>query len=284
MSTHSLEYSYGDVLINPETGLPFSDYPREGDEVPESFEQFDLTNYLTNLLRWILTDRAVTVMGNICIYRHSLDKYPLSPDVVVFPLAFTPENRPATIESWKLYERDRPAPLVAFEISSASTWQADIERKPNDYQTLGVKEYFAYDPGNPPHWKNGDGRRLRGWEYTRRGKREILANKQGWLWSKQLDSWLVPAGYFIQFYDSTKMRRVGQVEAEAAAREAAEEAFLAEKAAREAAEIALHSREEALQKEIAARQLAEQAQARAEKQLEELKALLKKQGIEPPSF
>lgn len=277
MSTHPTDFTYGDVLLNPQTGLPYSDYPQEGEEVPESFEQFDLVVYLTNLLRWLLRDQEVTVMGDLCIYRNSLDKYPLSPDVVVFPIKFTEETRPPTIESWKLYEQDRPAPLVAFEISSASTWQADLKKKPNDYQTIGVKEYFVYDPGNPPHWKDMDERRLVGWEYTRRGKKEIVPNKQGWLWSKQLSSWLVPAGYYLQFYDGTKQRRLGQVEAEIEARKAVENEL-------EVLELELNQTRQAAENAQKEAEKALRAESLTRNQLEVLKAKLRAQGIDPDSL
>lgn len=206
---------YSDRIIDPETGLYYNPYPSEGDEVPESFDQFDLVIYLTNLLRWLFHQEGWTVIGDICIRKTKRDKHPIVPDLGVFKVVFTRQNRPKGLRTWAMWEPERPAPFVVFEISSADTWLQDLNEKPRRYQELGVMEYFAYDPTDPPYWK--DGRRLRGWSYRTGQIVELAADGRGWLWSEELNSWLEPDGEYLRLRDRAEQRRLTEAEAQQAA-------------------------------------------------------------------
>lgn len=93
-----------------------------------------------------------------------------------------------------------------------------------------MNEYFAYDPSDPPYWK--DGKRLRGWSYENGQLRELEPNEQGWLWSKELNSWLEPDNEYLRLRDNKKKRRLTGVEAERAARKAERASRIAERAAK----------------------------------------------------
>jgi len=83
------------------------------------------------------------------------------------------------------------------------------------YARMGVKEYYAYDPNEPP-LRRGRGRRLFGWhlERDRREMRELLPSQDGRLWSPYLASWLVPDREYLRLYDSQGQRRLTRAEAE----------------------------------------------------------------------
>ena len=133
----TIEYELRAGEIDPETGLPYIPYPSEDDQVPESFDQFDLVIYLTNLLRWLYRKEKWLVLGDLCIRQTPTDKHPLTPDVAVFKVQLTPQNRPKRLKTWKMWEPNRPAPFVVFEIASADTWRLDLREKPENIVSLG---------------------------------------------------------------------------------------------------------------------------------------------------
>ena len=67
----TIEYELREGEIDPETGLPYIPYPSEDDEVPESFDQFDLVIYLTNLLRWLYRKEKWLVLGGFMYSQNS---------------------------------------------------------------------------------------------------------------------------------------------------------------------------------------------------------------------
>ena len=77
----------------------------------------------------------------------------------------------------------RPSPTVVLEVASKSTWETDIaegeKNKPWLYGRMGAREYFAYDPNNPPVWREGRGARGAGTAAAgvalRRGRRAEAA-------------------------------------------------------------------------------------------------------------
>ena len=47
--------------------------------------------------------------------------------------------------SYAIWREGKP-PEFVMEIASASTWRRDRDEKPAIYESLGVREYFLYDP------------------------------------------------------------------------------------------------------------------------------------------
>ena len=139
-----------------------------------------------------------------------------------------------TLRSWRLYEQNRPPPQVVFEIALAETWMEDLQDKPLQYAALGVREYYAYDPNDPPYWKNA-AQRVRGWWIVDGKVREQMPDARGWLWSAEIDSWLVQDGLFLRLFDRDGRQRLTAGEAGRAAKEAEHADEEAERAAKERA-------------------------------------------------
>lgn len=206
----------------------YDSHPTKEDLMGESPAQSQLLLYLVQVLTWLYRAEQWFVVSNLNIYRQRRRyEYPLAPDVAVFKGVVVPSANLRTYRSWRMYEPDRPAPQVVFEISSDTTWHDDLEQKPAKYGELGVREYFAYDPNDPPYWTHA-GIPLRGWRYDGGQPRELAPDARGWLWSEELHSWLVPDGALLRLYDQQGQQRLTEAEAEHAAREA-------ERAAKEAA-------------------------------------------------
>jgi len=88
-----------------------------------------------------------------------------------------------------------------LEIGAEETWNKDVDEKPMQYMLVGVEEYFAYDPSEPPLRR--DGRRLFGWRLDRATGtiHELPLDSQGRLWRLHLESLLVPDDHYLRLYD-----------------------------------------------------------------------------------
>jgi Uma2 family endonuclease len=233
----------------------FDIYPEEylveedEDEMGESNSQFQLSNYLFEVLKWYYQDQNWLVTGNLELHHPAINnsQRKIVPDVMVFKDIDLSEEVQAVLTSWEI-DKEHPAPPVVFEISSASTWRNDVKegehRKQSIYGRIGVQEYFAYDPHPNPVWNNTDGRRLLGWRYALGSSvpQPISPGEQGRLWSEVLESWLGADGSHLRLYDWEGQQRLtgseaGQLERLAReAEQATHEATLeAERAAHEAA-------------------------------------------------
>jgi Uma2 family endonuclease len=294
----------------------FAIYPEEylveedEDEMGESNSQFQLSNYLVEILKWYYQNQNWLVTGNLELHHPAIrnSQRKIVPDVLVFKDIDLSEEEQVNLTSWEIDE-EHPVPPVVFEISSASTWRNDVQvgehRKQSIYGRIGVREYFAYDPHPNPVWNNTDGRRLLGWRYASNSPvpQPISPNEQGRLWSEVLESWLGADGSHLRLYDRESQQRLTgkeagrlALEAEQAAHEAAleteraahEAALEAERANREAeraaheaaleAERAVH--EAALETERAHREAEQTAREVAERRLIELELQLRKlQGL-----
>jgi len=173
------------------------------------------------VLEWLYRAEGWFVVSDLNIYRRK-QRYerPLVPDVALFKGVVLAEPTWRGLRSWRMYEPDRPPPQVVFEICSDTTWQDDLFVKPAKYAPLGVQEYFAYDPNEPPYFPR-PGERLRGWRRGGTTLEELPIDTQGRLWSEELASYLVPDGAFLRLYDRDGRMRRTQAEAEQAAKEAA---------------------------------------------------------------
>lgn len=202
----------------------YDQHPTAEDVMGESATQSQLIFYLLQVLHRRYHTEGWFVINDLNIYRSKQrNEHPLAPDVAVFKGVVVPNRAARTFRSWRLYEPERPAPHVVFEICSDSTWQDDVQEKPAKYAALGVEEYVAYDPNDPPYVANAQGR-LRGWRLVDGIMVEQERDAQGRWWSAELDSYLVPDGAFLRLADRGGQRRLTQAEAEYVAREAAEAA------------------------------------------------------------
>jgi hypothetical protein len=86
---------------------------------------------------------------------------------------------------------------------------------------MGVQEYFAYDPHEPPLAPE-TAQRLFGWWLDDQSglMHPLQARSDGDLWSAHLDSWLVPDGEQLRFYrQEPGQMRLTEAEAMRAARD-----------------------------------------------------------------
>jgi Uma2 family endonuclease len=195
--------------IEDEVKYYYDSHPTQEDLMGETSFHADLVNYLLDVLRWLFHGRLCAIYDNLNFYQTPNSKeYPLAPDIAIIPgIAHRP------IRSWRV-GKSGPAPQVVFEIASEETWKKDLAEKPGKYASMGVQEYFAYDPHDFP-LPASNNRRLFGWQLDRSGysMREMQPRPDGSLWSPILESWLVPDGTWLRLYDSTGQLRLTRAEA-----------------------------------------------------------------------
>jgi hypothetical protein len=186
-------------------------YPEEEDD-REGMRHAELINYLIDVLRWYYRFEQIIITDDLPITR---GKIQAAADISVVKGITLTEEEIDELDSWDLYQPDRPSPVVAFEISSKNTWTIDVyadERdKPVRYGQLGVKEYYAYDPVG--HWR-GSKVKLRAWRYENGQAIERVPDELGRFWSEELNSYLVPDGSWLRLTDHQGNRRSTGTEAQ----------------------------------------------------------------------
>jgi Uma2 family endonuclease len=224
-------------------------YPsRDGKPVAETDIHFAELVALNQILSeyYSANPDVYVASNNLFYYKEGDPKSRFSPDVyVVFGV---PKRQRRVYLLWE----EKQVPSVIFEVSSRGTNQEDHSTKYDRYASLGVKEYFLYDPENdylkPP---------LQGYRLTNAGYSPIVPNANGRLLSAemQLEFGLNSFMRFEMFDAETHVRipRVLEV-----ARMAEEKARVAKETVRLAEERSIHDTEARKKAE------AEVAQLRAE--------------------
>ena len=121
-------------------------YPSADDRpMADSDAQLATMLYLLTALRLRYRDRAdVFVGGDLFVYYEEGNPAAVvAPDVMVVFGAAKREDHPR--ESYKLWE-EPTGPDFVLEVASRSTWAVDRDRKRTVYASLGVREYWLYDP------------------------------------------------------------------------------------------------------------------------------------------
>ncbi len=122
--------------------LKYIEYP-ESDGQPMG--ETDKHILLMMTLRFMLdeffraTPRVYVGSNLMCYYIEGDPKKSISPDVFIVRGAEKGERR-----VYKFWEE--PAPQVVIELSSRKTSKADLTTKKDIYASLGVREYFIFDP------------------------------------------------------------------------------------------------------------------------------------------
>jgi hypothetical protein len=217
----------------------YDSHPTEEDLMGETVPHADLIDYLKLVLMWLFHGRACAIYKNFNFYQTAdRGEKPLAPDLAVIKGISQPPVR-----SWRVGVHG-PAPHVVFEIASEDTWKRDLLEKPDRYAVMGVQEYFAYDPNEPPI-RRSEPYRLIGWQLDKDTglMQKMVPGPGGRLWSQHLDSLLVPDGSYLRLYDRYGNLRLTQgedadrrAEAEAQARQAADRRAEAEAQARKFAD------------------------------------------------
>lgn len=212
----------------------FDSYPTEEDLMGKGPLHAALVHYLVEVLSWLFRGQVCAICEDRNFYQTAdEDEYPTAPDVAV--IKGVPLQEEEEI-SWVIGETG-PAPHVAIEIASKKTWRIDLKKKPETYASMGVEEYYLYDPNTPLLWRNRYPRLL-GWHLEKANGQmvQLRTDPQGRLWSPHLESWLVPDGKDLRLYDRNNQRRL--TEAEAAMRRAEVEAEARQAAMRRAEALA----------------------------------------------
>lgn len=125
--------------LNAEIIYPYSD----GKPMAESDPARDYLTYCVEALNIYYQNRTdVYVSGNLFIYYTQGEPSDvIAPDVFVV-FGVRKKKRP----SYKVWEENNKAPDFVVEITSESTQEEDETTKPSKYASLGVTEYFQYDP------------------------------------------------------------------------------------------------------------------------------------------
>ena len=140
-----LETKYPETGEEPEFAGYKNPFPESHeDDMGETTIHYKLISYLFNALKVFFADRTdVFIAANLNFYYDADDskKYYI-PDTMI---AFGVSNQDR--KTYKLWE-EKLCPQVIFEIASESTWKKDISDKVEDYEKLGVEEYYILDAEN----------------------------------------------------------------------------------------------------------------------------------------
>ena len=130
-----------------QTGLPHDvvEYPcSDGQPMAESDIHRRCMTYLIDALERHFEKQAP---GNVCVSGNLFLYYERgNPRAVVAPDVFVVLGAPARLRDSYLLWNEPKGPDFVLEVTSASTRRADERRKRDVYATLGVSEYFLYDP------------------------------------------------------------------------------------------------------------------------------------------
>jgi Uma2 family endonuclease len=259
---------------------PTIEYLEEDFEpMPEGDKQRQNLSYTTEALKVHFEPQEdVYVSGNLFIYYEEG-----SPDKKIAPDTFVVfGSNKADRTSYKLWLENNRVPDFVLEITSKETVSKDRDNNPSLYRTLGVKEYFQYDPsGEYLKPTSLQGVRLEQGQYVEIASKD-LPNGVLALHSETLglDLHLYPDKRFRFFDPSTGevLRSHSESERERSseqrARLRAEAIALQECLDKERAELAKQEAEA-----IADRERQEKLQERQEK--EKLAAYLRSMGINP---
>ena len=244
-----------------ERDLPESD----GEPMPESLIQWPVLGYTYYAFSHHFRHRPDVFVGcDGFVYAEG----PPEPDGTVRPLAVAPD----VMVAFGVEQRRRSSyltwveggpPAFVLEVASPSTWRRDRDAKPGLYASMGVREYFLYDPVGGRLAPRVQGRVLDGGAYRARPVRRMDTGTEG-VWSEVLGLWAFLKGEeeALRWYDPVAGKELEDPaevhearEVEAAARRAAEARAAEEAAARRAAEA--RAAEEAAACKAAEEKLAE---------------------------
>jgi len=172
-----------------------------------------------------------------------------APDVMVIKgVPVAPPRR-----TFKLWE-ENAGPCVIFEISSRTTMIEDLITKSVLYATLGVREYYLFDPLRE-FWE----KRLRGFHLSGKEYVEISPDSQGRLFSEELGVGLVTENDLLRVIDPKTGVPVPSLG--------------------EAIDLAQQAKQE-MQQAKQQKEIADQKLARERERTQQLEALLKASGID----
>ena len=263
-------------MIDSKLALDLLEYPEtDGQPMSESDATRDYLLYSVAVLEsYFQGHRNVYVSGNLFIYyEEGNNKKSISPDVFVIFGVSKRKRR-----SYKTWQENGKLPSFVLEVTSFSTKRQDEVEKVALYASLGVEEYFQYDPTGEYLRPQLKGRRLVDGVYQPLPL-QLMANGEPVIHSQVLGldlclqrpsaaslliPQIVPLALELRYYDAqTGTKLLSYRESEQAREQAEAERILAEQA-QQRAEQAQQQAEQAQQQAEQAQQQAEQAQQQAE--------------------
>jgi Uma2 family endonuclease len=237
-----------------------------------------VVDYMDAVLDYLFRFEGWLIGRNLEMYlTDDLYETPITPDLAVFKGVRQPADVADLPRRWALGEGNMP-PAVVIEIASNKTAARDQKLKPQKYARMGVGEYIFWDPRPSVRPRKSP---LQGWRCGMGIPEEMPLSEHGWLWSDELESWVVPDGSFIRLYTQEGSLRLKGEEAERAAKEASL-AREAEALAREAEALTQLEAERAVKEATLALEAEALARLEAERTAKErLMALLRSHGINP---
>lgn len=220
----------------------------------DDIHRVELQEYSVEVLEDFFADDAlVYVSGNNCVYLTEGDPTDfVSPDTYV--VRGVAKHRRRVFKVWE----EGAAPCFVLEITSRSTERKDRGEKKAIYESLGVEEYFLFDPTRDWVQEQLRGFRLEGTSYI-----SMLAHR-GAFESKQLGLTLRVEDGHVRFYSAdrkleTRLERANResLRAKQAETRAKKETARAKKAEAQAQKAEAQAKEEADRAERAERRLAE---------------------------
>ena len=181
----------------------------EGEDVPmpDGPIQMPLLNYTFNAFEFHLRHRDDVFVGtDNMLYAEgapdpdgSVRPLGLAPDVMV---AFGVERRDRN--SYVIWREGTP-PAFVLEVASPSTWRRDRDVKPGLYASMGVAEYFLYDPLGGRLEPRVQGHVLRGGAYRALPMQRMDNGAMG-VWSEVMGLWafLKGAQETLRWYDPVR--------------------------------------------------------------------------------
>ena len=214
------------------------EYPSsDGEPMAESDITRDYMTYGVEALKLHFQARSdVYVSANSFVYYEEGNKSAVvAPDIYVV-VGVRKRQR----DNYKIWQESGIAPQFVLEITSETTQKVDQETKPETYRSLGVREYFQYDPSgdylNPI---------LQGVRLVNNRYKSIPANNIAfdtlWLYSEVLGLELHLVSGELRFRNPQTGQFLKTYQQSEEGRLAEQQGRLAEQSARLAAESALRS-------------------------------------------
>ena len=212
------------------------EYPSsDGEPMAESDITRDYITYSVEALKLFFQGNSdVYVSANSFVYYEEGNKAAVvAPDVyVVFGV------RKRKRDNYKVWQEGGITPQFVLEITSATTQDVDQETKPETYRSLGVREYFQYDPSGDYLNPILQGVRLVNGQYEPIEANNIAFDSL-WLYSEVLGLELHIVSGELRFRNPQTEEFLKTYQQSEQARLAAESAFQQSEQARLAAESAL---------------------------------------------
>jgi Uma2 family endonuclease len=130
------------ILLTNQTSRPEIVYPSsDGEPLAESYDHlYVIMTTLAMLLQHLKGQQATVLADQFLYYAPGFPRLRVAPDVmVIFNVA------PGGRDNYKIWEEGQ-VPSVIFEMTSPGTQSKDDVEKKNLYESLGVTEYWQFDP------------------------------------------------------------------------------------------------------------------------------------------